>query len=98
MDADGVYFGDFGGGGGGAAGGKSSAQAKQDLMDTWYPDCRECACCKVWLALGPRPPPPGSVDRAYLARAIELFVAGPVSLGWVCQRQPHGTALDRGFR
>ena len=53
MDADGMSFGDFGGGGGGAAGGKSTAQAKQDLMDTWFPDCRECACCKVCLVLQP---------------------------------------------
>lgn len=42
MDADGVSFGDFGGGRGGA-----TSTAQQDLMDTWYPDCRECACCKV---------------------------------------------------
>lgn len=55
MDGDGVSFGDFGMGG---AGGKSSGSSRgrraggkptidQDLMDTWYPDCRECDCCKV---------------------------------------------------
>ncbi|CAN0383943.1 unnamed protein product [Pylaiella littoralis] len=44
MDADGVTFGDFGGGGSRSAGGTTTAE--QDLMDTWYPDCRECACCK----------------------------------------------------
>ncbi|CAN0238567.1 unnamed protein product [Scytosiphon promiscuus] len=29
---------------GGVGGAKSTAE--QDLMDTWYPDCRECVCCK----------------------------------------------------
>eukprot|EP00904_Undaria_pinnatifida_P000672 jgi/Undpi1/10605/HiC_scaffold_29.g13055.m1 len=57
MDADGVSFGDFGagsGGGGhrgkrgsGGAGAGGKLIVDQDLMDTWYPDCRECACCKV---------------------------------------------------
>eukprot|EP00752_Nemacystus_decipiens_P012744 g11285.t4 len=47
MDADGLSFGDFGGGGGGGVpGGKATSTAQQDLMDTWYPACRECACCK----------------------------------------------------
>lgn len=66
MDADGVSFGDFGesgasGGGyqgrrgsGGGAGGKPAVD--QDLMDTWYPDCRECTCCKVRIMF------PGIVD------------------------------------
>ena len=60
MDADGVSFGDFGAGsgggggsrgkrgsGGGGGGGGGKPVVDQDLMDTWYPDCRECACCKV---------------------------------------------------
>lgn len=80
MDSDGVSFGDFGGGGGGSSGGggggggrgagaKSTAQ--QDLMDTWYPDCRECSCCKVG-----KPPrkstlvPQGSRPRARAAFAL----------------------------
>ncbi|CAM9632318.1 unnamed protein product, partial [Ectocarpus sp. 13 AM-2016] len=60
MDSDGVTFGDFGGGGssggggvgdggGGGGGGRgpgARSTAQQDLMDTWYPDCRECSCCK----------------------------------------------------
>lgn len=56
MDRDGVTFGDFGTGGvdgrrgnGGSGGGRGGGKpvVDQDLMDTWYPDCRECTCCKV---------------------------------------------------
>lgn len=69
MDADGMSFGDFGGGGGGAAGGKSTAQAKQDLMDTWFPDCRECACCKVCL------PSAGTFRRLVFKQSTLLYMA-----------------------
>lgn len=58
MDMDGVSFGDFGArgvnGGRDSGGGRSSGAGKpvvdQDLMDTWYPDCRECVCCKVCVS------------------------------------------------
>lgn len=55
MDRGTVTFGDFGPGGAGdgrsgsgVGGGKPVID--QDLMDTWYPDCRECTCCKVFKA------------------------------------------------
>lgn len=53
MDRGSVTFGDFGRGGAGdersgGGGGGGKPVIDQDLMDTWYPDCRECTCCKVF--------------------------------------------------
>ena len=47
MDVDGVSFGDFGVASAGRGERSRQSVVDQDLMDTWYPDCRDCQCCKV---------------------------------------------------
>lgn len=47
IDGDGVSFGDFGLVGAGGREESRKSMVDQDLMDTWYPDCRDCPCCKV---------------------------------------------------
>lgn len=47
IDSDGVSFGDFGVVRAGGREESRKLKVDQDLMDTWYPDCRDCPCCKV---------------------------------------------------